>query len=383
MTGAWLCPDGVFDGATLRSGMAVQSDGGQVTALCPVADLPTGTAARKISGTVTPGFVDLQVNGGGGTLFNADPTVSGIKSIIAAHRGFGTVAVMPTVITDAPDVLQRAAQAAIDARDLPGFIGLHIEGPHIAAARRGTHAAQHIRPLDDSTLALVTELRAHDVTVMITLAPEAATPAQISALAATGTIVSLGHSDATAALANAAFDAGARGVTHLFNAMSQMQGRAPGLVGAAINSNAHVGFICDGVHVHDAMLALAIRARPVADHMFLVSDAMPTVGGPDQFDLYGQTIRQRDGRLINADGALAGAHVTQQQGVARLIRSVGIAPDAALRMATRNPARLIGADHLAQLIGRRTDDVLVLDNDFGLRGTLSYEVTLDIDNQHT
>lgn len=378
MTNIWLRPDAVFDGQTLRQDMALRIAGGMVADLRPAAGLPAGAKTLTVSGTVSPGFVDLQVNGGGGVLFNQNPTLAGIKAIIAAHRGHGTAALMPTVITDAPDVLAHAAQAAIGAKDTPGFAGLHIEGPHIALARRGTHAADFIRPLDDTTINLVTDLRQRGIAVMITLAPEAATTAQIKTLAAAGVIVSLGHTDATAALADAAFDAGARAVTHLFNAMSQMQGRAPGVVGAAINSAAHVGFICDGVHVDDAMLALAIRARPVPDRMFLVSDAMPTVGGPDHFQLYGQDIRLRNGRLVNAEGNLAGAHVTQAEGVARLIQHVGIAPQDALRMAISNPAALIGADHLRQIKGRQASDLIVLDPHWALNGPLSIIIGRDI-----
>ena len=378
MTAVWLCPDAVFDGDVLRQNMALRVANGIVTDLRPVADLPVGAETRTLSGTVTPGFVDLQVNGGGGVLFNQTPTLAGIKAIIAAHRGLGTVALMPTVITDAPEVLARAADAAIAAKDTPGFAGLHIEGPHIAFARRGTHAAEFVRPLDDMTMNLVAGLRQRGIAVMITLAPEAATTAQIKALAATGAIVSLGHTDATAAEADAAFAAGARAVTHLFNAMSQMQGRAPGVVGAAINSTALVGVICDGVHVDDAMLALAIRARPVPDRMFLVSDAMPTVGGPDHFQLYGQDIRVRNGRLINAEGNLAGAHVTQAEGVARLIKHIGISAQDALRMAITNPAALIGADDLQQIKGRHASDLIVLDPDWALMGPLSIITGRDI-----
>lgn len=361
MTGLWLVPDAVFDGRDLHRRMALHVVDGVVADLQPPTSLPHTAQTRAVAGTITPGFVDLQVNGGGGVLFNADPTPDGIAAIIVAHRRHGTVALMPTVITDAPDVLARAARAAMAAHDTPGFAGLHIEGPHIATSRRGTHQADFIRPMDDTTLALVTNLRRRGIAVMITLAPEAATPAQITALAATGAIVALGHTDATAAQMQTSFDAGAQAVTHLFNAMSQMHGRAPGAVGAAINSTAHLGFICDGVHVNDAMLALAIRARPVPDRMFLVSDAMPTVGGPDHFQLYGQDIRLQDGRLINAEGHLAGAHVTQAQGVARLIAQLGVAPQDALRMAITTPADLIGADHLARITGRHISDLFVLD----------------------
>jgi N-acetylglucosamine-6-phosphate deacetylase len=253
------------------------------------------------------------VNGGGDCLLNDTPTLAGMETIAAAHRRLGTVAILPTLITAPPEVLDRAAEAALAARGRPGLVGLHIEGPHIAPARRGTHAAEFIRPFDQRTLTVVRRLREGGVPVMITLAPEAAQPAQIAELAATGAVVSLGHTDATAEQVRAALAAGAGCFTHLFNAMSQMQNRAAGVVGAAINSAAPAGFICDGIHVADEMLSLAIRARPVPDAMFLVSDAMPTVGGSDRFTLYGREIRVSEGRLINAEGSLAGAHVTLAQ----------------------------------------------------------------------
>lgn len=352
----WLCPDRVFDGARLRTGLGLRIEDGRVTQLAPASP-----EMQTVPGTVTPGYVDLQVNGGGDCLLNDEPTPEGMARIAAAHRRMGTVAILPTLITDAPEVLDRAAGAAIAAKGRSGLIGLHIEGPHISRARRGTHLARHIRPLDRRTIDVVRDLRAEGVPVMITLAPEAAEPAQIAELAATGAVVSLGHSDASAADTRAALDAGARCFTHLFNAMSQMQNREAGVVGAAINSAAHAGIICDGIHVADEMVALALRARPVADRMFLVSDAMPTVGGSDRFDLYGQTICVRDGRLVNAEGSLAGAHVTLAASVARLVGVLGFPLETALRMGVTVPARLMGRDDLATLVGRRVDDLLRLD----------------------
>jgi N-acetylglucosamine-6-phosphate deacetylase len=276
--------------------------------------------------------------------------------------------VMPTVITDAAAVLARAVEAALEVQGQPGILGLHIEGPHLSLARKGTHAPEHIRPFEPATLAHVRRLRAAGVAVMLTLAPEAVGAADIAALAATGAVVSIGHSDATAEATRAALAAGASCITHLFNAMSPMLNRAPGLTGAAINSTAHAGIICDGIHVADEMVGLAVRARPVADRMFLVSDAMATVGGGDSFTLYGRTIRLSEGRLVNAEGSLAGAHTTMAASLARLIGVVGVAPDVALRMAVSTPARLIGQGALAGLTGRRAEDLLVLDEGWSLAG---------------
>ena len=365
----WLCPDQVFDGQSLLAGMAVCVQAGKVVALRRLADLPEGAERRAVAGILTAGYLDLQVNGGGGALVNNDPTVAAMQTIAAAHRRFGTVGVLPTVITDAPEVLAAAVEAAIAAKGMQGILGLHIEGPHISLPRRGTHAVEYVRPLDKATIAHVARLRAEGVRVKITLAPEAVQRGQIAELVALGAIVSLGHTDTTAEAVQAALAEGATCFTHLFNAMSPMLNRAPGVTGAAINSDAYCGFICDGHHVADAMLGLAIRARPVADRMFLVSDAMATVGGGDRFWLYGREIRLVDGMLVNAEGSLAGAHVTMAESVARLVRVLGIAPEAALRMAVTVPAELIGAPELAQIVGRGLDDLLVLGADMTPTGT--------------
>ncbi len=363
MTGHWIIPDAVFDGARLHGGMGVHVDGIRVLALGY--DIPDDAEVVRAAGVISPGFVDLQVNGGGGVFLNLTPSAAGMQAIAAAHRKFGTVAILPTVITDAPEVLVQVVDAAIAAQGAEGIAGLHIEGPHISEVRRGTHAAKFVRPMDDGTIAQVSRLRAAGIAVLLTIAPEAVTDAQITQLAALGVVVSIGHSDCDAQQARGALTAGATCFTHLFNAMSQMANRAPGVVGAAINSDAYAGFICDGIHVADEMLGLAIRARPVPDRMFLVSDAMPTVGGPDHFEIYGETISLHDGMLLNQEGSLAGAHITQLEGVARLISKLGVPPEEALRMAITIPAKVIGQDHLATLEGRLLRDVILIDPAYG------------------
>ena len=351
----WIAPDALFDGTALHKGMALRVDGAIVTEVAPA---PKGALA--LAGTLTPGFVDLQVNGGGGIMINSTPTADGIRQVATAHRALGTTAILPTVITDHADVLDAAADAAIATKGEQGIIGLHIEGPHISQARRGTHASEFIRPLDNRTIGCVRRLREAGVCVMITLAPEATTVDQITELNALGAIVSLGHTDATAERIQECISAGASCGTHLFNAMSPMVGRAPGAVGALINSQCYTGIICDGHHVADDMVAMAIRARPRDDRMFLVSDAMATVGGPDSFDLYGKTISVKDGQLVNAEGSLAGAHVTQAQGVARLVNHADVPLDVALRMAVTTPANCIGRADLSALVGRDIRDVIML-----------------------
>ena len=353
----WIAPEAVFDGARCVEGAALHIRGGRVAGLADAGNLPKGRVWR-LSGTVSPGFFDVQVNGGGGVLFNAEPTAEGARAIAAAHRRFGTAAILPTLITDAPEILDAAAEAMPDAIGQDGVLGLHIEGPHISQAKRGTHAPEFIRRLDARTIGAVERLRAADVPVLITLAPEAVSPGQVADLTGFGAVVSIGHSGATAEAAEALLAEGAQAFTHLFNAMSQMQGRAPGVAGAAINSAAYVSIICDGIHVDPAMAALAIRARPVPDRMMLISDAMPTVGGPEHFTLYGRDIHVEDGRLVNAEGALAGAQTTMAEGVAFLTRRLGLPLEEALRMAITNPARLMGLEDRFRLDGGCASDLV-------------------------
>jgi len=316
---------------------------------------------KSISGLLAPGFVDLQVNGGGGTLLNNSPDQQGILDTVSAHRKLGTKALMPTVITDKPAVMESAAHAVIESRSVPGVIGLHIEGPHISLEKRGTHAAEFLRPMDANTLEVVSRLRNNDIPVLITVAPEATTPEQIGTLVELGAVVSIGHTNANQQDVTAAINAGANCATHLYNAMSPMSAREPGAVGTVINAGIYAGIICDGHHVADDMIELAYRARPMEDRLFLVSDAMPTFGGPSQFELYGNTIKLQEGRLVNQEGNLAGAHTCQLYGLQRLVNQVGIPLASALKMVTSIPAACIGLPQLGKLVDRSLDELIVLD----------------------
>lgn len=371
MSEFWLHPERVFDGQEILSQFALHIVDGRVADIIPASRLPESTECLSISGLVTPGFVDLQVNGGGGVLLNTTRSKAGMVAIASAHRRFGTTAILPTLISDTRKSLSEIVRAAIESKGEPGIAGVHLEGPHIAVEKRGTHASKFIRPMDEFTLNAASTLTREGVKTLITVAPEAITTQQIEQLVDSGVIVSLGHTNATAEMMKSAMAAGANCVTHLFNAMSPMNGRAEGAVGSAINSDAYIGIICDGHHVSDAMVGLAIRARPSADRMILVSDAMPTVGGPDHFELYDQTIRLEDGRLINQEGSLAGAHVTQLEGVRRLVENTGTSLTHALRMAITNPSACIGADALSHIVGRSCEDILVLSEDLYLKATLA------------
>ncbi len=364
MLDLWIKPNGVFDGSKLHQCAYIRVRSNMVI---DIACKPVNAVVGQISGIVTPGFVDLQVNGGGGVLVNDAPTPERLSKIAKAHRATGTVGIMPTVITDAPDVLAAAADAVLKCKD-PSILGLHIEGPHIAKSKRGTHAEEHIRPYDVQTLNIVSRLNDAGKAVIVTLAPEVVAPDDIRALRAAGALVSLGHTDANAEQMHAGFEAGAHMVTHLFNAMSPMSHRAPGAVGAALSADVTIGMICDGHHVDDAVLALAIRG--MAGRPMLVSDAMPSVGGAGDFKLYGQVISLKEGRLINAAGNLAGAHSTMGSGASRLVRTLKLPVEKALQMTVTTPAATIRRTDLHALIGRSIDDVFVLSKDLAFKSTL-------------
>ena len=349
----------IFDGDVWHEDAALIVNDGHVAAIIPGAE---ASAAQPVDGWIVPGLIDLQVNGGGGVLLNNDPTPEGIAAICAAHLSLGTTAIMATLITDRPEVTASAIAAARVAADQPGFMGLHLEGPHLALSRKGTHDPALIRAMDDADLDLLLEAAAMLDHMICTVAPESVTPAQIAALAAAGVTVSLGHSDCDIIAARAAFDAGARMVTHLYNAMSQMGHRQPGLVGAALDDGrVWPGLIADGFHVDDAALGVALRGKAGPARMFLVSDAMSTIGTDlPGFTLNGRQIYRKDGRLTLADGTLAGADIALIDALRYVHQKLGLPLDQALQLASRYPAQAIGASDRGHLQPGARADFLTL-----------------------
>jgi N-acetylglucosamine-6-phosphate deacetylase len=351
-----VTPLGTLSAATISVEEAV------ITAIAPEAG---ADAIDLDGGWVMPGFIDTQVNGGGGVLFNDTPTVDGIAAIAAAHARYGSTATMPTLISDTPDVIARgldAVDAAIEV-GVPGVVGIHVEGPVINVARKGIHDPARFRPLDDDLLALLTAPRRGRV--MVTLAPERVTTDQIATLVAAGVRVCLGHTDADYATATAAFAAGATGVTHLFNAMSPLVHRAPGVVGAALDDDsAWCGIIVDGFHVDDAALRIALRARPV-DRFMLVSDAMPCVGAATKdFVLQGKSIHVEDGRCVGADGTLAGSDLDMAGAVRGAVTRLGLTPEQAAGLASTSPAAFLGlSDERGTLAAGKRADWAILTRD--------------------
>jgi N-acetylglucosamine-6-phosphate deacetylase len=292
---------------------------------------------------LAPGFIDLQVNGGGGALLNDAPTAATVRTMLAAHRGHGTTGILPTMITDHPDRLQALAASATEIAALPGVLGLHLEGPFLNPARKGVHPAAFIRQPTEADVAAITTMT-RVLPVLVTLAPECVPAGFIAQLVALGVRVAIGHSDATAEQVAAACDAGATAVTHLYNAMSQLTARAPGVVGAAFDdARLTAGIICDGLHVAPANLRIAFRLMG-RDRLALVTDAMPSLGGGATFTLHGRTITLAEGRLTAPDGTLAGAHLGMDAAVRHAQTMLGATLEDALVMAARTPARMLGLD---------------------------------------
>jgi N-acetylglucosamine-6-phosphate deacetylase len=351
-----LTPEG------FRTGQCVVIEGGRIAAVLPVGDCPPGVPKRVLEGDLLPGFIDLQVNGGGGVLFNDHPTVEGIAAIGAAHRRFGTTGFLPTLISDDFGVIARAIHA-VDAameKGVPGVLGIHIEGPFLNPAKKGVHDASKFKRLDAEGIKLLASLRRGRT--LVTLAPELAPPGMISALVEAGVIVAAGHTAATWQDMQAALAEGLSGFTHVFNAMTQLGSREPGAVGAALESReSWCGIIADGHHVHPASLRIALAAIG-PERLALVTDAMPTVGWDGMaFQLGGVRITAKDGRLTAPDGTLAGSSLDMAAAVRNAQSLMGVDQATAVRMASTVPAAVLGlsGERGAILPGFSADVVLV------------------------
>ena len=357
----------LLDGGLVSERALLLADG-RIQGVVDDAQVPQG--ARRIDlggGLLAPGFIDLQVNGGGGALFNDLPEPATIARIGAAHRRYGTTGFLPTLITTDSATMVRAIAAVRRAIDdgMPGVLGIHLEGPHINPTRKGVHDEAQIRPLADGDVALLTSLRRGRT--LLTLAPECVPAGAIEVLAREAVVLA-GHTDATCAQIRAGLAAGIGGFTHLFNAMSQLGAREPGAVGAALTSDAACGVIVDGYHVHPASLRLAFAARPRG--LFLVTDAMPPVGAAMAgFTLGGQWIEVQNGRCTTAEGRLAGSALDMATAVRNAVQLVGIPLEEALRMASTRPADLLGEHDRGRIAPGMHADLVLLDGMLRVRAT--------------
>jgi N-acetylglucosamine-6-phosphate deacetylase len=341
----------IFDGERFHDERALIVKDGRVEAIVGGNDLPEGEVVTLAGGVLSAGFIDAQVNGGGGRMLNDEPSPDSMYMIADGHRPYGTTALLPTLITDTTEATAAAIEAAkIAVTANRGIAGLHLEGPHLAPARKGAHLAELMRPVEDKDVKAFIAARETIGTLLVTMAAEQVTVSQVRELSEGGVIVSVGHSDSTSEAAEARFDAGARGVTHLFNAMSQLGHRAPGLVGAAIDHPAvWCGIIADGHHVDPKALRTALRAKRGEGKLFFVTDAMSLVGSEkDTFTLNGRTVRRERGgfcsKLVLSDGTLAGSDVDMASTIRYGVTYLELTLAEALRMATLYPARFL---HLA------------------------------------
>lgn len=357
----------IFDGHTRHQNAALLVGEAKVLAILPAEDLPTGINLVRFApnSLITPGFVDLQVNGGGGVMLNDAPNIDTIRTICDAHLAFGTTSLLATLITDTLEITNQAIQAAKSAitAGVDGLIGLHLEGPHLSPHRKGAHDLKLIRKMEADDLDLLVTAAKSLPSLLTTVALESATFDQIEILTQAKAIVSIGHSDAEFADTILAVEHGARCVTHLFNAMSPLENRQPGLVGAALECGAlFAGLIADGIHVDAATIKIALRAKTGPGKIFLVTDSMSTIG-TDQTEFYlnGRLIKRENRRLTLMDGTLAGADLDMISAVRFMVNTIGLSVEEAVRMASLYPAQVLKRDdEIGQLCAGSRSDFLQL-----------------------
>jgi N-acetylglucosamine-6-phosphate deacetylase len=362
----------VFDGRSWQEDRAVLIEGGRIRALASLSEVPPGYEEQRLppGAILAPGFIDLQVNGGGGVLLNDAPDAEAMRAVARAHRRFGTTGLLPTLITDSREKTIATIAAAREAAGLEGVLGLHLEGPFINSARAGVHRKAYIAQAEMADLEWLGAL-ADCGSSIITLAPECVPTGFIQALTSRGIQVCAGHSEASAEQTRAAMDEGLTGVTHLFNAMPAFAGRTPGVVGTSLaDDRLTAGLIVDGLHVDPVSVRAAFRAKG-RDGIALVTDAMPSVGAEiAHFDLMGTNISLKDGKLVTDEGTLAGAHLDMASAVRNAMELAEIALDAALTAATFTPARFLGLDkERGAIVPGARADLVALTPDVHVLGT--------------
>ena len=357
-----------------RDDLSVLSQHGQISCVQPATEeIAARTVVIDLGGDyLVPGFIDTQVNGGGGVLFNDVPTVDGIRTIAEAHRPFGTTGLLPTLISDELDVIREGLEAAEQAigMEIPGVLGIHIEGPFLNEQRRGVHDARKLRQL---TREIVDELEPlRNGKTLLTLAPETIHPDLVTELTRKGFIVCGGHSNASQEQVKQALEHGMRGFTHLFNAMSQLTAREPGVVGQALaDRTSWCGIIADGHHVSATALKIAWRCKG-SGRLMLVSDAMPPVGSQDEeFFLMGKRVTVQNGICIDTDGTLAGTALDMAAAVRNMVRLTHCSLAEACVMASQTPAAFLGLEHqLGSIrVGLRAN-LVIMDSSYRVKSSI-------------
>ncbi|HEY7884739.1 MAG TPA: N-acetylglucosamine-6-phosphate deacetylase, partial [Cellvibrionaceae bacterium] len=362
----------IFTGSQFLDNKALVINGSEIFCLAEHDNVVQDAVNVELNGGIlAPGFIDLQVNGGGGAFFTNAPNIDTLKTMLDGHRPTGTTSMLPTLISATRDTHQAgidAVRAAV-AENMAGILGIHLEGPFFDLEKRGAHNAEFIRAISEDDLTWLCDTRG--IKTLLTLAPEHVAPGQITQLVEAGIRVSAGHSNARYREVKAAIDAGLSGFTHLYNAMRPQTGREPGVVGAALEcGHSWCGIICDNHHVHPASVRVACKSKP-RGKIYLVTDAMSTVGSANKsFSLYGETITEKNGALVNAEGRLAGSAIGMIDAVRIAHTDAHLTLDECLRMASLYPAQYMRVDHmLGKIAPAFRADLVHFTNDFNVTAT--------------
>ncbi|MCG7495767.1 N-acetylglucosamine-6-phosphate deacetylase [Vibrio sp. Of7-15] len=362
----------IYTGSDVLENHAVIIDGVTIHSICPESELPTGIEIRNLDGAnLSPGFIDLQLNGCGGVMLNDEITAETMQIMHEANLKSGCTSFLPTLITSSDENMRQSIEAAREyhAKYENQSLGLHLEGPYLNVMKKGIHSVDYIRPSDDSMIDLICENK--DLVTKVTLAPEQNDPEHIERLNKAGVVVAIGHTNATYKEARKGFEAGISFATHLFNAMTPMVGREPGVVGAIYDTpEVYAGIIADGFHVDYANIRIAHKIK--GEKLVLVTDATAPAGADmDYFIFVGKKVYYRDGKCVDENGTLGGSALTMIEAVQNTVEHVGIALDEALRMATLYPARAIGVDNKLGLIKKgMVANLAIFDRDFNVRATV-------------
>ena len=359
----------IFSDHKLLDNKALLIDGENIIGIVAKNDIPDNIKIQQLNGGIlSPGFIDLQVNGGGGKLFNNSSDKESLDEIIKAHQHFGTTSIMPTVISDSLNVLQRCTSTiSNEINNNKSLLGVHIEGPFFNVKYRGVHQKQYINTINNDYLNLFESLQGHPV--MLTLAPECISIKQLKHLKSLGFKILAGHTDASYDQLEEAIKYGLDGFTHLFNAMGQISAREPGVVGSALNfNNTAASIIVDLHHVHPSLIEMSYKQKPKGK-LFFVSDSMATINhGEPSFELYDEVVSESNGRLINSEGKLAGSSITQIDAIKNAYTSCNITLSDAIAMATSYPAEYLGVDdYLGSLKANYRADLAHFDIDFNVK----------------
>ena len=362
----------IYTGSDVLTDHAVVVENGLIKQVCPVAELPDGVEVRDLDGAnLSPGFIDLQLNGCGGVMLNDEITAETMQIMHRANLKSGCTSFLPTLITSSDEDMRAVITAAREYHNQyqNQSLGLHLEGPYLNVAKKGIHSVDHIRKSDSEMIDLICENR--DLVAKVTLAPELNDPEHIERLHKAGVVVSIGHTNATYAEARKGFESGITFATHLFNAMTPMVGREPGVVGAIYDTpEVYAGIIADGFHVDYANIRIAHKIK--GEKLVLVTDATAPAGADMEYFIFvGKKVYYRDGKCVDENGTLGGSALTMIEAVQNTVEHAGIALDEALRMATLYPATAMGVeDKLGRIKKGMVANLAVFDRDFNVKATV-------------